>query len=201
MRTLIVHPQDKSTDFLKSIYAQISNKTVINGGIGKNELRELIRSHDRVIMLGHGSPWGLLSVGQFPPKVGSYIIDYSYCDLLSTKKENIFIWCYADLFVKRNGLEGFYSGMFLSESIEAFSFGFYVSNRNLIDESNECFASSVSKYINEPICVLYQKVLQEYKVLAETNPIAKFNLERLYLNSNNYQNGSNCLCKELPELH
>lgn len=190
MSTLILHPQDQSTDFLKPIYATIPNKTVIRGGIGKNKLRRLIKKHDRIIMLGHGTPIGLLSVGQFPTKVGSYIVDYSYSDLLSEKSENIFIWCFADQFVNRNGLNGFFSGMFISEFQEAFSWGFYISDRNLIKESNEYFSSIVSRNIHQPLNVLYQNVIQEYGELAKTNQIAKFNLERLYLNSNHKNNGS-----------
>ena len=181
MRTLIVHPKDETTSFLLKIYEPIKNKTIIRGGIGKKELRKLIQNHERVIMLGHGSPWGLLSVGQFPPKVGSYIIDYSYCDLLSTKKENIFIWCHADQFVHKNGLNGFYSGMFLSELSEAFSWGFYIADRNLITESNDSFASCVSQNIHLPLDILYENVLQGYSFTAKTNPIAQFNLERLFL--------------------
>ena len=99
MSVLIIHPKDPSTNFLIPIYASISNKTVIHGGIGKNELRELIRSHDRIIILGHGTNLGLLSVGQFPD-IGSYIIDSSFIELLSVKKDNIFIWCDADQFVR-----------------------------------------------------------------------------------------------------
>jgi hypothetical protein len=49
-------------------------------------------------MLGHDTPLGLHSIGQFPNS-GAYIIDYSYSDLLSIKHENIFIWCHADQFV------------------------------------------------------------------------------------------------------
>jgi hypothetical protein len=184
MNTLIIHPKDLTTDFLKPIYASISNKTVIRGGINKDKLRQLIKKHDRVIMLGHGTPIGLLSVGQFPNS-GAYIIDYSYSDLLSEKSENIFIWCHADQFVKRNRLEGFYSGMFISEFGEAFSWGFYVSDSKLIEESNGLFASTVSKYINEPLNILYKKVILDYYALSKSNPIAMFNLERLYHNSNN----------------
>lgn len=183
MRTLIVHPKDPSTDFLKPIYATIQDKTVITGGINKKKLRILIEKHDRIIMLGHGTHIGLLSVGQFP-KVGSYIIDYSYSDLLSEKSENIFIWCYADQFVKRNELNGIYSGMFISEVGEAFSWGFYVSDRKLIKESNESFASIVSQNIHQPLHVFFTNVLHGYRMLAQSNPIAQFNLERLYLNSN-----------------
>ena len=62
MKTLIIHPQDPSTTFLSPIYANLRNKTVIKSGITKSELRELIVSHDRVLMLGHGSPYGNLLI-------------------------------------------------------------------------------------------------------------------------------------------
>ena len=61
-KILIIHPQDPSTSFLKPIYTRIKNKTIITGGINKEELKKQIELHDRVIMLGHGSPMGLFSV-------------------------------------------------------------------------------------------------------------------------------------------
>jgi hypothetical protein len=180
MSTLIIHPKDPSTNFLKPIYAPIQDKTVITGGISIQKLRTLIEVHEKIIMLGHGTPWGLLSVGQFP-KVGNYVIDWSMVDLLSTKTDSIYIWCHADQFVKNNQLMGFFSGMFISEFGEAFSLGYYVSNRNLITESNDSFASCVSQNIHQPLIVMYGTVIQEYALMAKVNPIAQFNLERLYL--------------------
>ena len=69
-------------------------------------------------MLGHGSPYGLLNAGQFPD-AGSYIIDDSMVSLLKNKTNSLFVWCTADLFVRRHGLSGLYSGMFISEVGEA----------------------------------------------------------------------------------
>jgi hypothetical protein len=182
MRTLIVHPQDPSTSFLEPIYGTIEDKTVITGGVSKYKLRQLIKNHDRIIMLGHGSPWGLFAVGKFPI-VGSYVIDSSFTDLLSSKQENIFIWCYANHFVQRYGLSGFYSGMFVSELTEAIYCNLLDVDLKQIEESNKSFASIVSRNILQPLNVLYENVIQkEYGLLAETNPIAKFNVERLYYN-------------------
>ena len=66
MKTLVIHPDDRSTDFLKPIYSDITDATVLNGrGIDKKEVYELIKEHERIIMLGHGSPGGLFGVGQF----------------------------------------------------------------------------------------------------------------------------------------
>ena len=64
-KILIIHPDDRSTDFLKPIYANVENPTLITGGCTKTQIKELIESHDQVIMLGHGSPGGLFSMGQF----------------------------------------------------------------------------------------------------------------------------------------
>ena len=82
MKTLIIHPEDSTTTFLSQIYASLTNKTIVKGGITKSELREIIESHDRVLMLGHGSPYGLLNPDQFPD-AGSYIIDESMVILIS----------------------------------------------------------------------------------------------------------------------
>jgi hypothetical protein len=182
MKTLIIHPEDPTTTFLSQIYARIRNKTVINGGIPKIELGKLIEFHDRIFLLGHGSPSGLLSMWQFP-YTGAYIIDDSIAVELKQKKNNLYIWCFANHFVKRNSLSGLNCGMFISEVREAYSYGFEDVEYDIIEKSNELFSSIVSKYINEPMRVLYEKLIYEYGFLAKNNPIAKFNLERLRLNS------------------
>lgn len=133
-------------------------------------------------MLGHGSPWGLLGMDQFPFS-GTYIIDDSFVDELKEKTRNLYIWCHADQFVRRHGLSGLNCGMFISEVGEAFIYGFKDMDWATIEKSNEIFVHIVSKYINEPMGVLYERLFYEYGLLARTNPITKFNLERLHLNS------------------
>ena len=179
MKTLIIHPEDPTTTFLSQIYANLKNKTVIRGGISKSELRKLIESHERVLSLGHGSPWGLMNVGQFR-EAGSYIIDDSMVLPLKNKTNSLFIWCEADQFVQKHRLTGLNSGMFISQDTEASYYGFDNMDCRLIDQSNDTFSLIVSKYLNEPMEILYQRLLYEYDIIARTNPIARFNLERLY---------------------
>ena len=100
---------------------------------------------------------------------------------LKNKSNSIYIWCHADKFVNKYGLSGFCTGMFISENREKNYYGFYNIEEYLIDQSNDQFVSVLSKYINEPLNVLYQKLLREYELIARTNPIARFNIERLYL--------------------
>lgn len=194
MSTLIIHPKDHTTDFLKPIYAPIKDKTVIWGGFRKTHLMKLIVEHERIIMLGHGSSRGLLSMGQFY-MAGNYIIDWSMAELLSQKTDNVYIFCHANQFLQSYELKGFCSGMFISEISEAFYWGFKYCTQKVIDESNFIFAEIVSRNINKPIDAIYKNVIQEYSILSKTNPIAKFNLDRLNLYSNPYQYGINLLCK------
>jgi|GEM_PF-6234508 len=38
IKTLVIHPKDPTTDFLKPIYSNIIDKTVITGGVTKKRL-------------------------------------------------------------------------------------------------------------------------------------------------------------------
>ena len=178
METLIIHPEDKSTDFLCPIYEGIKGKSVIRGGISKKELLKAVKLHQRIIRLGHGSPNGLFAVGQFEGESHmSYIIDDSFVSSFRDK-DNVFIWCHANQFVEQHQLTGFYTGMFISEIPEAFIYDFDVSEE-IIDQSNYSFSSIVSNYINEPCSIIHQNVSNKYGELAYNNPIVKYNHERL----------------------
>jgi hypothetical protein len=181
MKTLVIHPKDKSTEFLKKIYENIENKTVINGGISKDEIKTLIEEHDRIIMMGHGSPNGLFSIGNFFNTQGGFIIDNTMVEILKKKDNNVFIWCNADLFVKPFKLRGFYTGMFISEVIEAEYCDVYGTNQQIIDESNYGFVNIISKYINENKETIHENVKNEYGLLAETNSVVLYNNNRLYI--------------------
>lgn len=183
MKTLIVHPKDDSTFFLDIVYKNIPDKTIITGGITKTELKELIKSHDRVMMMGHGSPGGLFSVGQFKgdgSRYAGYIIDETIVPLLEEKDNSVFIWCNADKFVDHFGLRGFYSGMFISEVGEASYCGLPGTPQEVVDESNYGFCNIIAKYINEDTESIHTKVTNEYGLIAEENPVALYNNNRLY---------------------
>jgi hypothetical protein len=185
MKTLIIHPKDDSTFFLDIVYKNIPDKTVVTGGVSKYEVMKLIESHDRVMMMGHGSPGGLFSVGQFTEmgsKYGGYIIDQSTVPLLKEKDNSVFIWCNADRFVNTFGLKGFFSGMFISEVGEALYCGLPGTPQEMVDESNYGFCNIIAKYINEDKKMIHEKVTGEYGLIAEENPVALYNNMRLYVN-------------------
>lgn len=179
MKTLIIHPTDSSTDFLKPIYEKIVNKTIINGGKTRDELKQLIEQHDRTIMMGHGCPFGLFGVNQFPDK--GLIIDKSFVDVLK-KGENIYIWCNSHRFVNNYGLKGFYSGMFISEVGESEYCG-VPSEQSVVDESNNGFSRILSKYVTESMDEIFVKVRKEYGLITSKNRVARYNHQRLFINS------------------
>jgi len=180
MKTLIIHPNDSSTKFLETIYSKIVDKTVVTGGESADDIIRLIESHDRVMMMGHGSPYGLFSMGNF--NMGSpYVINYMTVPLLRKKDNSVFIWCNADEFVNRYELKGFYSGMFISEVEEAEYCRLYATDQELVDESNDGFCEILSRYVDEDKHVIYENVKKEYGVIAELNPVALYNNNRLYI--------------------
>lgn len=178
MKTLIIHAEDPSTDFLKPINANIKNKTVITGGIEKRELDQMIKRYGRILMLGHGSPAGLFSVGRFPNSWGYIIDDVSAMYLRG--KQTICIWCNADEYVFKNKLKGLYTGMFISEISEAEQFLTVDVSQEMIDESNERFAYIIGQNITEQINIIYTRLVEGYCELASTNPVARYNCQRLY---------------------
>lgn len=181
MKTLIVHPFDTTTEFLSPIYLDLPNKSVVRRGYKAVAVKKMIEQHDRVIMMGHGSPNGLFSVGQFEEDYG-FIINHTMIDILNRQPQNIFIWCNADQFVGKYNLKGFYSGMFISEVSEAAYCGLPGIRQEQVDESNDRFAHILGACINDPKETLYNKVKKAYGILAENNPVARYNYDRLYLN-------------------
>jgi hypothetical protein len=181
-RTLIIHPKDPSTTFLEIVYKNIPDKTVVEGGVSPKQLRKMMEDHDRVMMMGHGGPSGLFSVRMFPQTNG-LVIDETHVPILKDKVDSVFIWCNADRFVVKHELNGFFSGMFISEVGEAHYCGLPGTGQDLVDESNYGFCDILSECINEPQEMAYQTLLERYGNIALDNPVAFYNYNRLYLRS------------------
>ena len=186
MKTLVIHPKDKSTDFLKPIYGGLDDVTLVTGDWSQDQILEAIQTHDQVMMMGHGSPSGLFPVGRFPieKQYGGYVVGSNLVEALSQKDNNIFIWCNADQFVNRHGLKGFYSGMFVSETSEAYYCHVKTFDQASVDESNDTFARQLGECLRATRAPeeIHAQIKEQYGQLAEHNLIAEYNHKRLYLN-------------------
>jgi hypothetical protein len=70
--------------------------------------------------------------------------------------------------------------MFISEVGESEYCG-VPSPQHIVTESNDTFSNILSKYINDNVSVIHNKVTKEYGEFSETNPIGYYNNNRLYL--------------------
>jgi hypothetical protein len=165
MKTLVIHPADRSTDFLKKIYEGKDWTVIFDNTIcrSREQITKLIKDHDRIIMMGHGHPGGLFFT----------CIDSSMVYLLR-EKECVCIWCNADKFVEKYGLKGFYTGMFISEVGEASYYGIKAT-RDEIDYSNNLFASKLNECIDSEN--VWGSIIESYR---SNDLVIQFNNARLY---------------------
>ncbi len=180
MKTLVIHPKDSTTAFLAVVY-EGKDWTIVTENIHRSELIELIKSHDRIIMMGHGLSTGLL--GNIKRNDDGILLDYSIIVdskmvYLLKEKECICIWCNADDFVEKYGLRGFYTGMIISEYEEACVFLNVKDFTDAdIDESNMLFTLAVKNSIDsESMLVEMQK---NYNTDGN-NKVIKYNQDNLY---------------------
>ena len=104
---------------LSQVYDGKNWDVLTDGNIDKNELHQLIESHDKIVMLGHGSSYGL-----FNRQGSGYVIGNEEVEFLKDKK--LFaIWCYAATFMKKHGLHGMCSDNAPSEVWEVRSAGIH----------------------------------------------------------------------------
>ena len=181
--TLVIHPQDQTTDFLKPIYSNIPNKKVITGGISYEVLKREIEIADEVIICGHGYNGGLFAINQFEG-LGqtNYIVDNQMASLLKQKKKVVTIWCYAKNYIEANDINNsFHSGMFISEVNESIFCGLEGVTQEMIDESNYCFSNELGTLIDQSPEKIYNAFQEgKYSELTKTNPVARYNFDRLH---------------------
>ena len=166
METLVIHPKDSTTDFLSDIYSDEKDWTVIRENPSKKLLKQLIKTHDRIIMLGHGSENGLFGFDKL-------IINSKWIYLLR-QKYCVCIWCNAIQFVEKYKLNGFYTGMIISDYMEANLYCINATNDE-IEESNMLFAKSIKDNLFDEYSVkeIYQ---------SNVNPVIMFNNKNIYSN-------------------
>jgi len=183
---LIIHPDDRTTDFLTPCYQNVDGRLITNTREIFN-LRENMRQHDRIIMMGHGSPSGLMMPSITIKGVDSvngelmyynfYNLGYEFVDILKTKPI-VAVWCNADKFVVPHDLHGFYTGMVISEMCEANYCNVHGCDVNQLEESNTLFtkALTVAMGIRSPQSVdVFKEIYNN-----PSNPIMVYNRQRIY---------------------
>lgn len=164
---LVIHPQDKSTEFLREIYKNVDCEVITDGKCSSGILRRKIKEHDKIVFLGHGTEDGLLRT----PIDGSLLISSKFVQLLRDK-ECVYIWCNADQFVEKYGLSGFTTGMIISEADEAVMCSVTFTAETLL-ESNLSFPKAIAPNILKDKNTILSEFIKNYPV--KNNNIAQFN--------------------------
>lgn len=117
---IVVHPKDPSTEMLGSIYEGLPNVTLFDSYRQKKDIISAIAAaplDEPVLLLGHGCPSGLLDMRY------GLVLDEDDAELLKDRPNLVCIWCYAASYGYLHSLKGFFSGMFISEDVEALMCG------------------------------------------------------------------------------
>lgn len=177
--TLVIHPRDLTTDCLSVIYEGRDWDVIRDYNTTHEEIRQAIESHDRIIMLGHGSPFGLLAGADTKfgfVRFDHYIVDDKHAAALRGK-ETISIWCHSNEYFKRHKLTGLHTGMIISEVGEEWA----VLRKAPLDEEEmnanmELFCEAFRKYIDLPPLEMKGRVLEEY---VGDDDVTQFNRGRI----------------------
>lgn len=189
MKTLVIHPDDRSTDFLRPIYSNIKGAKVLTKDISENRLRKEIQSHDQILMMGHGTSSGLLNTARIGK--GYLAISNRHVEILKDKR-CIFIWCNADKFVEQYHLKGLYTGMFISEVGESI-YCEVPADQETVDTSNSRFADLLGSVLTDDPSdykLIFEHVKNSYGELASVNKIADYNNQRWYFEPGDRLDGS-----------
>ena len=176
-KVLVIHPDDRSTDMLKAVYEGKGYDVITDGGIPQEELIKAIEEHDTIIMLGHGTPYGLLAVDR---KIGfiGYLIHDGHADLLKTKK-TYSMWCHSDAYFERHGMRGFHSGMIISEEMEALMYGIEgYSDEDIVESLMPLMHAMHDTLEMEDLEDMKRIILERYNA---TDPITWFNRRNILI--------------------
>jgi hypothetical protein len=185
-KTLVVHPIDRSTDFLDGVYKNKADALVVRSNVGRDGLARIIERVEpkEIYLLGHGLPQGLIGFDRM-------VVDETFVPFLRGR-DLVGIWCNADVFFTRHELSGLYTGMFVSEPREARVFNLDPA-LGPIEKGNAKFATAVEAVLRErdlgmmPESEVQRQIRIRYQIwygLAQKrlplNSVLGFNAERIY---------------------
>ncbi len=168
LKTIVIHPFDETTHFLQEIYKDKDFHVLSGPDFPKESINPLMKKYDRVLLLGHGLSYGLLSGCRL-------FFDRKNAAALQGKAV-IGIWCYARQFMFDNKLEAFSTNMFISEKMEANTFSIDATSIQ-IEYSNQLFTRAVSENLHLPPNRMRDEVLKIYR--SDDNPVIQFNYRQM----------------------
>ena len=177
MKILVIHPWDKTTRELKKVYEGYDADFLTKKGFMPKDVEEKLKNnrYDRIYLLGHGDPYGLIDM-----KNGSYIFGDRFYKLYieGTDTELVCIFCNADAWVIRNhACNAFATGMFISEQREAAYYGISESKAG-IRRGFVLFCDVLHELVLAPLDQFKKTISEKY---VGTDPVTKFNRNEMMI--------------------
>lgn len=173
---LIVHPPHARMAFLKALYKDLPQKTVINRHLLLSELSTAVSSHNRVWIMGKGCEYGLFAPGE---KTKKLMINAFLSRALAQGTHHIYLWNHANEFVEKHNLRGFYTGAFITEVWHAQIFEMWEADEAMVKEANETLVALLKDLLHLDSLALLKAIKRRYKPFTKNNPVAAFNYRHL----------------------
>jgi hypothetical protein len=173
---LVIHIVSKEdTNDFSGIYEDLKDATILINPKKSDCKRAIINEKERIVLIGHGTEWGLLN-----QRLDGFIVDSRMVQFLRGK-DIIGIWCNASNFADRYNLTGFFTSMFISNSDELMDCGFQTFDGcdEEIKRQNKIFASRINQFLiaNTPIKEWAMKL---YNSLEDEEKFVYYNYEAMY---------------------
>lgn len=178
---LVIHViSTEDTKIFKTLYTAIGDdcKVLINPS-KKDAKRAIIEEKDCVMLIGHGTEYGLLN-----ERLNGFLVGPDMVQFLRGKTV-IGIWCYAGNFAQRYDLKGFFTSNFISNVDELLDCGFssFEDAEDHISIENFKFSAKVNEFLRNKVSLNeWVDKLQE-SVKDTQYPFVKYNYEALYYNN------------------
>ncbi len=182
MKRLIIHPQDRTTDFLKTIYDGLEDSVIYTERLtsrGVNQLFHHCPPTSQIMLLGHGSDKGLFYREDDTKPLFDYVmVGHTHRHFLQHRHNIIAIFCNADHFARAEGLHGLFTGMIISEMSEAEEYGIATTQEEL-ERENVMFASRIRQLLDEN-CLLHDIPTRMRELNDTHSKLTNFNYQNIY---------------------
>ena len=181
---LVIHPEDRTTTMLTTLYEGVPGATVWRKRAGSGEVRSLLHQvfpQEQIMLLGHGCDKGLYTRADDEQGLvfDSLLVSHRHAWHLRRHGANLVgIWCHAVEFARSENLHGLFSGMLITEAAEAELYGVPTSEEELALENDRLFRRLRSLLdADVPLPEIPERLRAMDTV---RSPLTVFNYERFY---------------------
>lgn len=176
---LVIHIKSLAdTEDFSRLYLGLDATVLINPSKSVAK-KAIIAEKDCIMLIGHGTEWGLLN-----PRLDGFVVDSSTVQFLKNKTI-IGIWCFAGNFADRYNLQGFFTSNLISNLQEYYDVGLIDKVRPPICEQtiqmeNIRFSNTINTFIRDGFPM--EKWINRLQTTSSDYSFVKYNYEALYTN-------------------